>query len=274
MSGSSLAGSVALVTGAGRGIGQAIAIELAARGAHVVACARSTGQLEETAKIVTGAGGSMSIETLDVTDAAGVERLVARTADEYGPITSLVNNAGICDALGPFEKVSLADWWRDIEVNLQGSVNCAHAVLPGMYDVGTGRIVNVISAAAFNRQPLWSAYITSKSALLAFTECLGTETAGRGVSVFSLDPGLVHTALLDRAVGTGIDQVVTMFDAALQAGRNIPVEQPANIAVALCEGRGDALSGRFFDANEDFESVLARTDQILAEDLYRRSATR
>jgi 3-oxoacyl-[acyl-carrier protein] reductase len=268
-----LTGTVALVTGAGRGIGRAIALDFARRGAQVVACARTASQLEETSRDADS-GSPIIVESLDVTDGSAVQALVARTEREIGPITLLINNAGICDALGFFPEVPVSSWWRDIEVNLGGSVNCAHAVIPGMIAAGGGRIVNMISGAAFSRQPLWSAYCTSKAALHAFTESIANDLADTGIKVFSLDPGLVHTALLDRAVDTGIPEIQGMFASALEAGYDIPVERPVEVAVALASGAADGLSGRFFDSNEDIDAVLARAEEILRANLYVTMATR
>lgn len=272
--GLTLAGHVAIVTGAGRGIGQGIAIALAARGATVVACSRTPSQLQETVSAVESQGGRIIASALDVTDRSSVTAMTEHTEKEVGPVSILVNNAGICDALGLFHEVPLEAWWRDIEVNLGGTINCTHAVLPKMLDRGQGRIINVISGAAFNPHPLWSAYCTSKAAMHSFTENLATETTDKGVQVFSLMPGLVHTALLDRAVDTGIPEVVKQFGTALEVGRNIPVEQPSTFVARLAAGEADALSGRFFDANEDFDEVIAREEQILAESLYLVQARR
>jgi NAD(P)-dependent dehydrogenase (short-subunit alcohol dehydrogenase family) len=269
-----LEGQVAVITGAGRGIGQGAAVALANHGATVVLCSRTTAQLEETAEAIRASKGNVELFSLDVTDWEAADEMVRETERNVGPISLLVNNAGICDALGLVHEVPMQTWWRDIEVNLGGAVNLTRAVLPGMLARAQGRIINVISGAAFNPHPLWSAYCTSKAALHAFTENTSTEIAPKGVQIFSLMPGLVHTALLDRAVDTGIPEVVNQFSKALENERNIPVEQPAEFIARLAAGHADSLSGRFFDANEDFDEVISRAEQILDQNLYVFNAPR
>lgn len=251
-----LDGTVALVTGAGRGIGKGIALELARRGARVVACARSQRELEETKAEASDLPGSITISALDVTDGRAVTDLVRRTESELGPIRLLVNNAGICAALGRFGEVAFSEWWRDVEVNLGGAVTCAYAVVPGMRDAGGGRIVNVISAAAFARLPLWTAYSTSKAALHAFTECLAADLGDEAIRVFSLDPGFVNTTLVKRAVGAGIDSVAEQFRMFMAAGLDVPLERPVALAAALCAGESDEQTGTVFCADEEFSRMV------------------
>lgn len=258
-----LDGTVAMVTGAGRGIGQGIALELARRGSHVVACARSIPELEKTRSQGAGLPGSITVAGLDVTDAQAVAEVVGKTEAELGPIRLLVNNAGSCGALGRFSEVGFSTWWRDIEVNLGGAVACSHAVVPGMRAAGGGRIVNVISAAAFVRQPLWSAYCSSKAALHALTECLAADLEDVHIGVFSLDPGFVRTELMDRARDTGIENglepVVTQFETLYAAGLDKPAAHPALLAADLCAGGADERSGSVFYADEDFTAAITQS---------------
>jgi NAD(P)-dependent dehydrogenase (short-subunit alcohol dehydrogenase family) len=267
-------GSVALVTGAGRGIGRAVALELARRGAQVIACARTAKDLEEAKAEASDLRGSIEAASLDVTDATAVTELVERTNTDRGPIRLLVNNAGIFDAQGRFSDVSVSTWWRDVEVNLGGAVNCAHAVVPGMRKSGGGRIVNMISGAAFVRFPSWTSYITSKAALQVFTECLAAELGNDSIHVFSLVPGVVRTRPVQQGLDRGIDEVAGVMKALIAQGLELPVERPAVLTAALCAGEADELSGRFFDATEDFATVLERATQVVDQDLYVTRAER
>jgi NAD(P)-dependent dehydrogenase (short-subunit alcohol dehydrogenase family) len=269
-----LEGQVAIVTGAGRGIGRAIAVALASHGAIVVGCARSEAQLDQTRSEAESRGGQFSGRVLDVTDAAAAQEMTRSVELLNGPVSVLINNAGVCEGLGWFHEVPADAWWRDVEVNLGGAVNCARAVVPGMIDLQRGRIVNIISGASFNPQSKWSAYCTSKAALHAFTENLALELAPFGISVFSMLPGLVHTGLLDSSVATGIPEVVELFSGWLDEHRDVPPDVPAEYAVRIAAGDADALSGRFLDSSEDLDEVIARATEIVVGGLYTVHAMR
>src|SRR5579883_1775490 len=190
-----LAGQVAIVTGGGRGIGRAIAEALAAAGAAVTITARSADQLDETAEGIKIAGGRVLAIPADVTDRAAVERVVAETEKQLGPITLLVNNAGASGTAGLLWEVDPDEWWDAMAVNLRGPFAFCRAVLPTMVAHGRGRIINVASLAGVISVHYASAYMTSKTALVRLSECLALETAEYGVSVFVIDPGGVSTVM-------------------------------------------------------------------------------
>lgn len=266
-SGIRLDGRMALVTGGGRGIGRAIAQALGAAGAHVAICARSEDQLAETVRLIEDAGGRALMVAADVSDRGAVERAVAQVERHAGPIDVLVNNAGIGTA-APFAASDLDAWVHTIEVNLLGPVYCSRAVLPGMIANGRGRIINIISGAAFNPIPFMSDYCVSKAALQRFTENVAIEVAQQGVQIFAVDPGLVHTPLVDGALHSGVPFIEQMFAGMLDQGIDVPPERAAHLVVFLASGRADALSGRYLDANDDVQLVLERGDEIREADLY------
>jgi 3-oxoacyl-[acyl-carrier protein] reductase len=175
-----LQGTAAVVTGAGRGIGRAVAERLAASGAAVGLVARSEVQLEETATSIGEKGGQAIILTADVTEAASVEQMMARVQRMLGPVDLLVNNAGKCDAIGPLWEVDLEAWWGDIRTNLLGTALCSRAVLPSMVGRRSGRIVNVSSYAAVRPSPSMTAYGSAKAAVLHLTNSLAAETGKYG----------------------------------------------------------------------------------------------
>src|SRR5918912_813197 len=188
-----LPGQVAIVTGAGRGVGRAIAEALAAEGAAVALAARSEVQLAETAARLERA---IAVPT-DVTRPGDVERLVATVERELGQPTLLVSGAGTWDQVGPAWEGDPDAWWRDVEVTLRGAYLCARAVLPGMVARGAGRIVALSSYAANQPRPYSSGYASGKAALLRFVDSLAAEVADRGVSVFAVTPGFVRTRLVE-----------------------------------------------------------------------------
>ena len=195
-----LAGQVAIVTGGGRGIGRAIAIGLARAGASVAVVSRSEDQLAETVSQITELGTGAIAVTAKVSDTAAVDRMVREVEKSLGSVDLLVNNAGLAGPIGPTWETDSDDWWRCLEVNLRGPMLCSRAVLPGMIACGGGRIVNVASGAGTFAIPFLGAYVTSKTALIRFTEILALEAAQHGVKVFAIEPGTVRTAMADYAL--------------------------------------------------------------------------
>ena len=195
-----LAGQVAIVTGGGRGIGKAISIRLAWAGASVAVAARTADQLAETVTGLTELGFRALAVTADVSDPAAVERMVQEVERSLGSVDLLVNNAGMAGPIGPTWETDPNDWWRCLEVNLRGPVLCSRAVLPGMIRRGGGRIVNIASGAGTFAIPHLGAYVTSKTALIRFTEIIALEAGQHGVQVFAIEPGTVRTAMAESAL--------------------------------------------------------------------------
>ena len=190
----SLAGKIALVTGAGKGIGRAIAIALAQEGAHVGLLARTESQLHSVAKEIEALGGKTAVVTADVADRAAVEIAVGQVKDQLGPIDILINNAGI----GTFAKLvdmPVAEWEHIIQVNLLGTYYVTRAVLPDMIARETGDIINIASTAGQRGAATTSAYSASKFAILGLTESLMQEVRKHNVRVSALTPSTVATEL-------------------------------------------------------------------------------
>jgi len=250
-----LEGQTAIVTGASRGVGLAIARELADAGARVVLLARSAVALEQAGSELDGAVAIVA----DVRDAAGVQAAVARSERELGPTDLLVNNAGTLAAIGPLWEVEAADLWLDVETSVRGALLCSQAVLPAMLQRGRGRIVNVSSYAAIRPSPYQSAYAAAKAALLSLTESLAASTAERGVSVFAVSPGFVRTAMTDR-----------LRESFPEAGSGGEVEaaRSGRLVAFLATGAADALSGRFLHVLDDVEDLVRRADEVVRDDLY------
>ena len=172
-----LDGRVAVVTGAGRGIGRAVALALAQAGAKVAALARTQSEIEETAALIKKSGGAQAF-AIDVTDTSGVRRAMEEIEAALGPVYVLDNNSGQLGRIGPFVESDPGEWWRVLDVNVRGVMLCTRAVLPGMMARGCGRIVNI--ASGLLPHPYLSAYVTSKTALVRFSETLAAETRARG----------------------------------------------------------------------------------------------
>ena len=242
-----LTAQVALVTGGGRGIGANIARELARGGARVAVAARTRGQVEE----VAGEIGGLALE-VDVTDRPAVERMIEQTERELGAVDVLVANAGIGNQDGSTWEVDPKAWWHVLEVNVLGVHLCCRAVIPGMLERGSGRIVITGSGAAYLPGSARTAYPASKAAVCRYGETLANELAGR-IPVFFFSPGLVKTEMTSDF---GDDAPWT------------PPELAPRLIRVLVSGRADALAGRYIHAeHDDVEDLIRRADEIREQDL-------
>ncbi|UGQ10718.1 SDR family oxidoreductase [Yinghuangia sp. ASG 101] len=248
--------ATALVTGAARGIGRQVAERLAREGVAVALLGRSAASLEPVRTALAERGASAVALVADVTDPDAVRDAVERAEHELGPLDLVVNNAGLIDAAEvPFWEADAAQWWDVVATNLRGPVNVDRAVLPGMVARGRGRIVNLSSGFAVSADPRYSAYTTSKSALLRLTDTIAGPLAERGVYVFDISPGAVPT---DMTAGMAMFADKTDW---------YDVDLFLNAVVAVAEGRLDALSGRFLHAGKDnLDALAARAPELAASD--------
>ena len=257
--GTNLTGQVAIVTGSGRGIGRAIALGLARAGCSVAVVARSADQLAETVRQITQLDRRAISVAADVSDPGAVERMVREVEESLGSVDVLVNNAGLAGPIGPTWETAPEDWWRCLEVNLRGPMLCSRAVLPGMIARGGGRIVNVASGAGAFAIPYLGAYVTSKTALIRFTEVLALEAAAHGIKVFAIEPGTVRTSMADSALESEAGKRwMPWFGDVFQRGDDVPPDHAADLVVLLASGRADALSGRFFTIKDDVVGLAER----------------
>jgi NAD(P)-dependent dehydrogenase (short-subunit alcohol dehydrogenase family) len=269
-----LTGQVALVTGGGRGIGRGIAEAFAAEGAAVAVMARSAEQLAGTVEQITKAGGRAIAVTGDVTVSRDVDQAVAETERQLGPITVLVNNAGITGPFAPIWDADPDEWWRTQEVHVHGAFLCTRAVLPSMMARGEGRIITIASRAAEQGRPNTSAYGIAKAGQLRFTESLAAEMGAQGIRAFVLHPGFVDTQFADEPQGRADAQkwVPDFIERLKELKRNPasgnPITQVMGLCVFLASGRGDGLSGRYLSVDDDVEELARHADTIQQQDLY------
>lgn len=193
----SLHGRTALVTGAGRGIGRAIANELAKASVSVALVARSQNELEETATSLRRLGGTASVIKADIGDPDQLLQAVKQVRDEFGVVDILINNAAVVWPLGPSAAIDPADWTAAIGVNLVAVASLTFALLPAMLEQNWGRVVNVSSGIVARPTSMigGNAYVTAKAALEAHTVNLAAELADSGVTVNAFRPGSVDTAM-------------------------------------------------------------------------------
>ena len=190
-----LQGRVALVTGAGRGIGKAIALLLAGADCRVVLVARSRDQLEEVCREIDSRHGSAAVVPCDLTRDDGIEKLVGRSAQHFGAIDILINNAG-WGKRASVVKAKIDDWDQTFRVNLRAPMILAQRLLPAMIEKGEGAVINVGSVSGKSGEANGAAYSASKFGLIGFTQSLYEEVREHGIKVSVILPGFVDTPLI------------------------------------------------------------------------------
>ena len=237
----SLEGRVALVTGAGRGIGRAIAVALGAAGAAVACAARSRDQVDATAAEITAAGGRARVLRLDVTRREQIVAGVAEVAAALGPVDVLVNNAGMTMEKKTTE-VTDEDWDAVLATNLSSMFRCARAVAPGMIELERGKIINIGSMYGVIGVPRYAAYCASKAAVAGLTRSLAVEWARHGIQVNCLAPGYVNTDIPREAMAD--EKTRALFLSKIPARRIGEPEEVGALAVYLASPASDFMTGQ------------------------------
>ena len=265
-----LSRQVAIVTGGGRGIGRAIALALAKAGAKVAVAARSADQLAETLALIDQGGGRGIAVPTDVTDQQAVERMVAVTENELGPVDLLVNNAGVPGPYGPMWETDPDEWGWCMDVNLRGPYLCVRAVMPAMVTRQRGKIITVASGSGTESQPYSGAYTISKTAVIRFSEILAVEAKEHNISSFSIHPGIVHTAMAENIAASPmyVKWHGGWLGKVLADGYDAPPEQAADLALYLASGKADALSGCYISVDDDIEEMVRHVEEIRDKQLY------
>jgi NAD(P)-dependent dehydrogenase (short-subunit alcohol dehydrogenase family) len=244
---------VALITGAGRGIGRAIACGFAREGARLVLTSRTTVELEQTLRLPDMTPGTVMIPT-DVGDPVQVDTLFDQISRRFGRLDILVNCAAIQGPIGPLWQTELDHWRETINVNILGTMYCCRAAVALFLVAKKGKIINFAGGGATAARPNFSAYATSKAAIVRFTETLAEELRLNHVDVNAVAPGLVDTQMLDGIVEAGA--AAGAEGAAVAALRNgdggrLPTELPAQLAIFLASDASDGLTGRLISAPHD-----------------------
>ncbi len=233
-------GRVALVTGAGGGIGRAVAGQLSAQGLRVALTSRNKADLRKTA---AACGGETLVVPADITDSAATEAVFAAVERAWGSVEVLVANAG-AGVSARVHKTSDEDWQRMLDLNLTAPFRCIRRVLPAMLDARFGRIVVVASVAAKTGQPYIAAYSASKHGVLGLVRSAATEVAREGVTVNAVCPGYVDTPMTDATVaaitattGRTPEEARTLLADKQPSGRLVTPEEVAE-AVWFCVSNG------------------------------------
>jgi 3-oxoacyl-[acyl-carrier protein] reductase len=245
-----LRGKTALVAASSRGLGRAVAEELAREGCRLVVCSRSEDAIEAAAdSLREHTGADVVAIPADLTDPAGVDQVVRTAVDRFGQIDVLVTNTGGPPA-GPFEAHSAADWTHAVRQNLDSVVNLTRAVLPGMKGRGWGRIVNVTSIAV--KQPVDGLILSNsvRAAVTGFAKTLANEVASFGVTVNNVMPGYTRTERLDELAariseskGTSVEEAFASWEASTPMGRIGEPREFAAVVAFLCSERASYVTG-------------------------------
>jgi NAD(P)-dependent dehydrogenase (short-subunit alcohol dehydrogenase family) len=244
---------VVVVTGAGRGVGRAIARRFAREGYAVALLGRSHAHLAQTADEIHSSGADALALTGDVAARDDVSRAVALIEQRLGPIDVLVNNAGIAES-APFVSTPDELWDRTLAVNLTGTYNCMRAIVPGMFARRHGRVINIASTAAKTAFAYTAAYVASKHGVLGLTRAVALEAAGRGVTVNAICPGWIDTDMTGRSIARIVEKTGRTADEARHAleqmnpqQRLIDPDEVASVAVYLASPAAADVNGKDID---------------------------
>jgi NAD(P)-dependent dehydrogenase (short-subunit alcohol dehydrogenase family) len=248
-----LKGRVALVTGAGRGIGRAIAMALAREGAIVAATARSGPELDSLLQQIRAMGGAGMAVEADLAQASSPARIVSEVQAELGSVDILVNNAGVVSAEDPRPVVDFNDefWARTLAVNLTAVYLLCKALLPALLEKRAGRIINIASLAGKTGLMHGCAYAASKHGLLGLTRTLALEVAEQGITVNAICPGPVRSVANDKRVRYDAERLGATFEELERRltpmGRRLDPEEIAPLAVFLASNEAAAITGQAFN---------------------------
>jgi NAD(P)-dependent dehydrogenase (short-subunit alcohol dehydrogenase family) len=242
----------ALISGGSRGIGKALAMALARAGASVGLIGRAEGSLGQVAREIGDQGGKALPLVADVSQPEAIRYAVGQAQAAMGGIDILINCAGIQAPMGPFVENDLALWEHAISVNLLGAVRLTHAVLPIMQGKGQGKIINFSGGGATAPRPYFSAYATSKAALVRFTETLAVEVKSDNIQVNAVAPGAVNTQMLDEIIAAG-ERVGEEYHQALERAQTggTPLELVCDLVLFLASEASGALTGKLIAAPYD-----------------------
>jgi NAD(P)-dependent dehydrogenase (short-subunit alcohol dehydrogenase family) len=236
------AGRNVIVTGAGRGIGQATALAFAAEGADVLAVGRTVADLEETVRRIGAAGGTAWLAGCDVTDEAAVDATVASAAQRWDAIHVLINNAGIDDDT-PFLDIERSRWRAVIDTNLTGAFLMAQAVARHMARTGGGVILHTASIDAGAADGPYAAYNSSKAGLLGLNRTMAVELARHQIRSNCVSPGFTHTVMTEKSVGPALMEYLNGSFARVPQRRLVRTEEVAQAFLFLASDQASAITG-------------------------------
>jgi NAD(P)-dependent dehydrogenase (short-subunit alcohol dehydrogenase family) len=264
---------VAVITGANRGLGEAIAQAFAKEGAGLVLAARDAPLLRRVAESLPRPA-EQKIEWIraDVSEVTDIEAIRDRAMNAFGRVDILVNNAGVYGPIGLFEEVDWQEWCNAFNINLFGTVAMARAVAPIMKRQGYGKIINLSGGGATSPLPRFTAYAASKAAVVRFTETIAEELAASHIDVNAIAPGALNTRLLDQILEAGLERTGEDFYRRSLRQREeggASLELAAELALFLASAESDGISGRLISAVwDDWRNFPGHRERIQKSDVF------
>ncbi len=235
-----------VITGGSRGIGKGTALCLAEKGNNIIInYAKNQAAAEVTAEEVRKLGGNPELFKADVSVWEEAKALIDFSAEKFGKIDGLVNNAGIALTPLPFDMTDYAQWKRVFDVNVFGAFNCTKAVLPYMISKKSGSIVNVSSVWGITGGSCEAVYSSSKSALIGFTKAMAKELAPSGIRVNAVAPGIIETEMNSHLSGEEIKEI----EKEIPLGKMGTIEEIGKLIAFLCEDRSSYITGEIIKAD-------------------------
>jgi NAD(P)-dependent dehydrogenase (short-subunit alcohol dehydrogenase family) len=261
--GDSLKDKVALITGGGRGIGKAIAIGFAEEGAKLFLGSRTELELIQTVNELRRLGADASALPVDVSKPDEVRQLVEKATNEFGKVDILINNAAILGPIGLLEENDETKWLNALRVNLFGAFLCCKFVIPLMKRQKWGRIINISGAGAPLPYPRFTAYSSSKTALLGFTQSLAEEARRFGITVNAIAPGRANTRMQDEILAAGSRAAEASEKARMVKEKGgVDLSKTVELAIFLASESSNAITGRLFSAHWDNWQVLRDKEEL------------
>ncbi|HWE03719.1 MAG TPA: SDR family oxidoreductase [Tepidisphaeraceae bacterium] len=264
-----------LLTGASRGLGEAIAIRLARDGASVALVARGEPELQSLANRLTADpmidGQTFLAIAADLSYPKDIDRAVEICQSELGEIDILVNNAATQGPIGPLESADFVAWRESFDINLFTPARLCQLVIPAMRRRGAGKIINISGGGATSPRPDFTAYAAAKCALVRLTETLAEELKGAGIDVNAVSPGAMNTRMLDEVLEAGPHGASREYSAALTRRREggASMKDAADLVAMLASSSCDGISGRLISAVwDDWKHLFNRRDELAGTDLY------
>jgi len=246
-------GQVVLITGGGSGIGKIAAAAFVAAGAHVVIAGRDQVKLKKAASDITQTGGVCSYIIVDVANIASAKALVKKVVFKFSRIDILVNCAGVYGPIGQLHENLLKEWSDTLSINLLGTVNVVHEVLPVMLKQKKGKIINLSGGGAVQPFPNFSAYATSKAAIVRFTETVAKEYESKNIHINAIAPGAINTIFLEKVLLARDKAGKDFYEKSLnqkKTGGDSP-KAAAGLMLFLCSPRAGNLTGKLVSAKWD-----------------------
>lgn len=263
----------AIITGGTQGLGRAIVEEFLLNGARVAFCGRSANSVSKTAEDLNGLfPGKVRGFVCNVGHDGDVASFAEAAQQWLGGVEVLVNNAGVLGPLGPATDVSWEEWQETLNINLLGTVRMCRAIVPTMQSAGRGKIINLSGGGATNGRPRFSAYATSKAAVVRFTETLAMELADSGIEVNAIAPGLLKTRMMEQLFQAGAELAgeKDIKDARRCSDTGgTPLDLGASLCVFLASSASDGITGKLISAQWDpWESLHEHLEDLQRSDVY------